>query len=108
VLELPTVGVTHRPLVAEGEWPAEERGARSPLRLGDELSATGCGRGLARARWPSTRPGGRIPTPRRTSSCRPPMLARPSRCGELAGEPGRHARWTNGHDWRRRRERWRT
>ena len=37
VLELPTVGVTHRPLVAEGEWPAEERGARSPLRLGDEL-----------------------------------------------------------------------
>jgi deoxyribonuclease V len=34
VLGLPTVGVTHRPLVAEGEWPADERGARSPLLLG--------------------------------------------------------------------------
>jgi deoxyribonuclease V len=37
VLGMPTVGVTHRPLVAEGEWPAEERGARSPLLLGGEL-----------------------------------------------------------------------
>jgi deoxyribonuclease V len=37
VLELPTVGVTHRPLVARGEWPADERGARSPLLLGGEL-----------------------------------------------------------------------
>jgi deoxyribonuclease V len=37
VLDLPTVGVTHRPLVAEGEWPADERGARSPLLLDDEL-----------------------------------------------------------------------
>jgi deoxyribonuclease V len=37
VLELPTVGVTHRPLVAEGGWPANERGARSPLLLGGEL-----------------------------------------------------------------------
>jgi deoxyribonuclease V len=36
VLELPSVGVTHRPLVAEGEWPADERGARSPLLLGGE------------------------------------------------------------------------
>lgn len=34
MLELPTVGVTHRPLVAEGEWPAAERGARTPLLLG--------------------------------------------------------------------------
>jgi deoxyribonuclease V len=37
VLELPTVGVTHRPLVATGEWPADERGARSPLLLDGEL-----------------------------------------------------------------------
>jgi deoxyribonuclease V len=37
VLDLPTVGVTHRPLVAEGEWPADERGARSPLLLEDDL-----------------------------------------------------------------------
>ena len=37
LLELPTVGVTHRPLVAGGGWPAEERGARSPLLRGSEL-----------------------------------------------------------------------
>ena len=38
VLDLPTVGVTHRPLAAEGEWPADERGARSPLlRAGEPV-----------------------------------------------------------------------
>ncbi|HSB39649.1 MAG TPA: endonuclease V [Gaiellaceae bacterium] len=36
-LGLPTIGVTHRPLVAGGVWPADERGARSPLRRGGEL-----------------------------------------------------------------------
>ena len=35
-LELPTVGVTHRPLDATGEWPDDERGATSPLLVGDE------------------------------------------------------------------------
>jgi deoxyribonuclease V len=34
VLDLPTVGVTHRPLLAEGAWPEEdEPGAGSPLTL---------------------------------------------------------------------------
>ncbi|MBO0829700.1 MAG: endonuclease V, partial [Streptosporangiales bacterium] len=33
VLDLPTVGVTHRPLSASGDWPADERGARSPVQL---------------------------------------------------------------------------
>jgi deoxyribonuclease V len=37
VLDVPTVGVTHRPLVAAGEWPEDERGARRPLVLGGEL-----------------------------------------------------------------------
>ena len=37
VLETPTVGVTHRPLLAEGEWPGDERGATSPLLLEGEL-----------------------------------------------------------------------
>jgi deoxyribonuclease V len=37
VLDLPTVGVTHRPLVAEGEWPDDLRGARTPLLLDGEL-----------------------------------------------------------------------
>jgi deoxyribonuclease V len=30
---IPTIGVTHRPLLASGVWPADERGARSPLML---------------------------------------------------------------------------
>ena len=39
VLELPTIGVTHRPLVAGGEWPAEAHGARSPLLLAGQQVA---------------------------------------------------------------------
>jgi deoxyribonuclease V len=46
-LGLPTVGVTHRPLLADGEWPADRRGATSPLRIGDTV--VGC--------WMRTRPG---------------------------------------------------
>jgi deoxyribonuclease V len=49
VLELPTIGVTHRPLVAAGEWPADERGARSPLVRDGELVGY----------WVRTRPGRR-------------------------------------------------
>ena len=33
VLGLPTVGVTHRPLLADGSSPDDEPGARSPLVL---------------------------------------------------------------------------
>ena len=36
VVGVPTVGVTHRPLRAEGEWPADERGATSELVLDGE------------------------------------------------------------------------
>jgi len=46
-LGLPTVGVTHRPLLARGEWPRDDRGATSPLRIGAEV--VGC--------WLRTRPG---------------------------------------------------
>jgi deoxyribonuclease V len=35
-LGLPTVGVTHRPLLAVGDWPGPERGAISPLLLEGE------------------------------------------------------------------------
>jgi deoxyribonuclease V len=34
VLDVPTVGVTHRPLLAAGDWPPDEAAARSPLRVG--------------------------------------------------------------------------
>lgn len=37
VLDVATVGVTHRPLLAQGEWPEDARGARSPLLLEGEL-----------------------------------------------------------------------
>ncbi len=38
LLDIPTVGVTHRPLLAQGEWPTEpHRGARAPLTIGGEL-----------------------------------------------------------------------
>jgi deoxyribonuclease V len=47
VLGLPTVGVTTRPLLAEGAWPADQRGATAPLRLGGEV--VGC--------WVRTRTG---------------------------------------------------
>jgi deoxyribonuclease V len=33
VLEVPTVGITHRPLLACGDWPEDVRGAVSPLVL---------------------------------------------------------------------------
>jgi deoxyribonuclease V len=46
-LDIPTIGVTHRPLVASGEWPSDHRGATSPLRVGG--SVVGC--------WLRTQPG---------------------------------------------------
>jgi deoxyribonuclease V len=36
VLDVPSVGITHRLLVAEGDWPADERGATSPFQLEGE------------------------------------------------------------------------
>jgi deoxyribonuclease V len=36
VLDLPTVGVTHRPLLAEGDWPAGPKGQAAPLVLDGE------------------------------------------------------------------------
>jgi deoxyribonuclease V len=37
VLGVPTVGVTDRPLAAEGPWPRDERGACAPLHVCGEL-----------------------------------------------------------------------
>jgi deoxyribonuclease V len=47
VLGLPTVGVTTRPLLAQGAWPSDVRGATAPLLLGGEV--VGC--------WMRTRAG---------------------------------------------------
>jgi deoxyribonuclease V len=37
ILGLPTVGVTHRTLVASGDWPDDERGAMAQLMLAGDL-----------------------------------------------------------------------
>jgi deoxyribonuclease V len=39
VLDLPTVGVTHRPLEATGDWPADHDGATSALKVDGETVA---------------------------------------------------------------------
>ena len=39
VLELPTVGITDRPLLAAGPEPAADKGARADLRLDDDVVA---------------------------------------------------------------------
>ena len=49
VLDLATVGVTHRPLVADGSWPDDTLGARSPLVLARRVVGY----------WLRTRPGTR-------------------------------------------------
>jgi deoxyribonuclease V len=49
VLGIPTVGVTHRPLLARGEWPGDAPGAAAPLLLG----------GFPVGHWVRTRPGAR-------------------------------------------------
>ncbi len=61
-LDLPTIGVTHRPLTASGEWPVDERGATSPLRIGD--SVVGCWlRTQAGVRPLAVHPGWRVDLP---------------------------------------------
>ena len=37
LLDVPTIGITHRPLVATGDWPADERDAAAPLVLDDQV-----------------------------------------------------------------------
>jgi deoxyribonuclease V len=49
VLGLPTVGVTTRPLVAQGAWPVDQRAATARLLVGGEV--VGC--------WVRTRAGAR-------------------------------------------------
>jgi deoxyribonuclease V len=40
MLDVPTVGVTHRPLLAAGDWPAPEKGETAPLLLdGEQVGA---------------------------------------------------------------------
>jgi deoxyribonuclease V len=37
ILDLPTVGVTHRPLLAQGAWPGDEPGAHTLLFIDESV-----------------------------------------------------------------------
>jgi deoxyribonuclease V len=52
VLDLPTVGVTHRPLLARGEEPGPERGAATPLVLAPTGEVAGAWLRVAARRRP--------------------------------------------------------
>lgn len=62
-LDMPTVGVTHRPLLAHGDWPGEARGETSPLRAEDG-AVVGCWmRTQPRVRPLAVHPGWRVDLP---------------------------------------------
>lgn len=74
VLDLPTVGVTHRPLLATGQWPRDERGATSALTLDGEQ--VGC--------WLRTRAG------TRPVAVHPGWRVDPATAVDLVREVARH------------------
>jgi deoxyribonuclease V len=84
-LDLPTVGVTHRPLLADGPWPDDEQGARSPLVLERELVGF----------WVRTRPGTRplaVHAAWRTDPDTAVEIVLSALAGHRAPEPLRRAR----------------
>jgi deoxyinosine 3'endonuclease (endonuclease V) len=88
VLGLPTVGVTTRPLLAQGAWPADQRAATAPLLVGGEVVGYWVRTGRGPGRWPSMPPG--RPTPRtrsRWSWPRPVVLGPQSPCAGPAPWP---------------------
>jgi deoxyribonuclease V len=86
VLGLPTIGVTHRPLLASGDWPDDRRGATSPLLLdGERVGA-----------WLRTRAGARplaIHPGWRTTVEVAVEVAALASSGHRTPEPFRRARW---------------
>lgn len=81
----PTVGVTHRPLLADGRWPEDRRGAASPLLLdGERVGA-----------WVRTRAGARpvaVHAGWRTDIALAAALVAASAGDYRTPEPLRHAR----------------
>jgi deoxyribonuclease V len=85
VLDLPTVGITHRPLLAEGDWPDDERGAHTPLVIEDEQIGA----------WLRTRPGTRplaVHAEWRTDAATAVEVVLAALSGHRAPEPLRRAR----------------
>ncbi len=85
VLDLPTIGVTHRPLLAHGDWPDDVRGARADLSLdGEPVGA-----------WVRTRKGARpvaVHAGWRTTLEVAVDVVLSSALGRRTPEPFRHAR----------------
>lgn len=106
-VDLPTVGVTHRPLLATGDWPADEWGAISELRLDGMLVAywvrtrAGCRPLAVHAGWRTDAATAvrtvlavawhRTPAPLRDAR----RLARTARAGDR-GRCGTASRWAPG------------
>jgi deoxyribonuclease V len=85
VTGLATVGVTHRPLLAHGAWPPDERGAHAPLSLD----------GAHVAEWVRTRAGARPVTVHagwRTTLDVAIQVVLSCSFGHRTPEPFRHAR----------------
>jgi deoxyribonuclease V len=84
VLEFPTVGVTHRPLLAQGEWPSDAADT-SALRLGSDVVG----------HWLRTRPGVRplaVHAGWRTDPDTAVAVVRAALTGRRTPEPLREAR----------------
>jgi deoxyribonuclease V len=106
IVGVPTIGVTHRPLAAKGDWPADEPGAYSPLLLDGELVGY----------WLRTKIGTRplaVHAAWRTdadTAAEIVLLASRARTPEPLRTARRRAREAraiaSSNDWRERKERW--
>jgi deoxyribonuclease V len=85
VLDVPTIGVTHRPLIATGAWPPDDLGATSALRIeGEQVAA-----------WLRTKPGTRplvVHPGWRTDLATAVQVVTMSTAGHRTPEPLRRAR----------------
>ncbi len=99
-LDVPTVGVTHRPLLARGAGPGPERGATSPLTVGGDVvarwvrTATAVRPVVAHAAW-RTDAGTAVDVVLACSG-RPPVVARTPEPLRLARHVARRTRARNG------------
>ena len=88
MLDIPTVGVTHRTLWATGSEPGPRAGDTSSSCSTASRSPVGSALGPAYVRSSLMPPGAAMSTPPSTSSCGPfATRARPSRCDSLGRPP---------------------
>ena len=100
LLNLPTVGVTHRPLCADGSWPDDEGGALVLSHTMVRSSAIESAPTMAHGHWWHTGPGEQVPKqPQRWSLLLRPVAGLPIPCGWPVKWPARPGqvltRWSN-------------